>query len=92
MKGRSGNDGTEPDWRLTDQETYLSGVTLARREWTPNRPDWDHDHCSFCWAKFGRGADAELRQGWTTHDEYYWICDRCFDDFRGRFNWIVAEV
>jgi hypothetical protein len=83
---------SEPDWRLTDQETYLTGVTLRRAAWKQSAPHWDHDHCSFCWAKFAELDDPEiLREGWTTSDEYYWICDSCFEDFRERFLWVLAE-
>jgi hypothetical protein len=41
----------DPDWRLQGQEKYLGGVTLVRRRWQQQRPDWDHDHCEFCGAK-----------------------------------------
>src|SRR3954470_16024193 len=74
---------SDPDWRLTGQHQYLSGVTLVRHQWRESRPGWDHDHCEFCLAKFGdeRLPDV-LREGWTTPDEYRWICDTCFSDFR----------
>jgi hypothetical protein len=82
----------ENDWRLHGQERYLTGVTLSRRRWRESRPGWDHDHCQFCNAKFaafeGQGI---LLQGWTTPDEYHWVCDACFADFRDRFAWRVIE-
>lgn len=80
----------EDDWRLQGQERYLKGATLCRRRWHAPRPSWDHDHCEFCWAKFTKAADM-LREGYTTEDSYYWICDRCFEDFRVQFEWTVAE-
>ncbi len=79
---------SDPDWRLTGQERYLSGVTLVRRQWRQSHPGWDHDHCEFCFAKFG---DERLREGWTTPDEYRWICDACFSDFKDQFNWNIQE-
>jgi hypothetical protein len=75
------------DWRLQNQESYLTGSTLFRRHWRQSRPHWDHDHCEFCGAKFSAASD-DLQEGWTTEDEYRWICDTCFSDFRERFGWI----
>jgi hypothetical protein len=84
---------SDQDWRLADQDKYLSGVTLARRQWRESRPGWDHDHCEFCFAKFGdeRLPDV-LREGWTTPDEYRWICDICFGDFKAQFDWRIQEI
>ena len=83
---------SDHDWRLMGQQKYLTGATLVRRRWRQSRPHWDHDHCEFCGAKFAddRLADA-LHEGWTTPDEYRWICDGCFHDFRERFGWNVHE-
>jgi len=81
---------TEHDWRLQGQEKYLAGLTLAHREWRQTRPNWDHDHCEFCWATFGGVSyGTALRAGWTTPDEYRWICDVCFADFKDRFGWQI---
>jgi len=63
--------------------------------WRPYRQrsaTWDHDHCEFCWADFALPTllpDA-LHAGYATEDEYRWICERCFNDFRHRFAWHVA--
>ena len=43
---------TMTDPRITNQKTYLLGVALAKKAWVRPAPDWDHDHCAFCWAKF----------------------------------------
>jgi hypothetical protein len=33
-----------------------------------------------------------LRAGYTTADNYHWVCPRCFADFRERFRWrLVGE-
>jgi hypothetical protein len=83
---------SEPDWRLRGQQKYLRGLGLVRRRWSQTREGWDHDHCQFCWAKFATTADADaLHEGWTTRDEYWWICDVCFNDFQGQFCWTVTE-
>jgi hypothetical protein len=84
----------EPDWRLEGQERYLHGAVLHHRPYRrpPNNPNWDHDHCSFCWAKFMvEDYPDVLDEGYCTQDEYHWICDQCFKDFKERFNWAVEE-
>ena len=80
------------DWRLLGQEKYLKGKALAYRRWKRPRPDWDHDHCEFCGAKFMEEPDADtLQEGYCTLDEYHWICPECFRDFREMFGWQVVE-
>lgn len=82
------------DWRLQGQERYLSGVTLTYRRYRryPKDPDWDHDHCSFCWAKFMvEDYPDVLHDGYCTLDDYHWICTNCFADFHERFGWTVVE-
>jgi hypothetical protein len=71
---------------LQGQEKYLTGVTLVRRQLRQSRPDWDHDHCEFCGVKFG-SQEASQQEGWTTPDEYRWICDACFSGFKDQFDW-----
>jgi len=78
----------DSDWRLQGQEKYLSGAILRRSEYHPPRENWDHDHCEFCSAKFQRGVGtAALSEGYCTVDEYRWICDKCYEDFKVRFKW-----
>ena len=56
------------DWRLQGQERHLTGAQLKWRAWMQLRVDWDHDHCEFCWAKFGPAelAHDSLTEGWST--------------------------
>ena len=76
------------DWRLAGQERFLAGAALHWSEWHRPRPDWDHDHCAFCWAKFKEEPEPEvLHAGYTTEDGYYWVCPACFREFRERFGW-----
>ena len=80
---------------MSDQEAYLSGVTLLRRTYrtNPDNPTWDHDHCAFCQAKFMvEDIPDVLHEGYATADDYHWICDICFGDFKDRFRWIVTPV
>jgi hypothetical protein len=82
------------DWRLTNQENYLKGVTLVHRKYNQSieNPNLDHDHCCFCWAKFSLFDDPEfLKEGYATTDGYHWICSQCFEDFKDRFQWAAHE-
>jgi hypothetical protein len=76
------------DWRLRNQQKFLQGVPLVFQQYAPASVDNDHDHCEFCFAKF-MNADLPdvLRSGYTTADQYRWICTTCFKDFVGIFHW-----
>lgn len=81
----------DDDWRLQGQEAYLQGVTLRWSDWVLQRPDWDHDHCEFCFAKFtDRDWPDVLHSGYVTSDRQRWICEKCFNDFAERFQWKVV--
>ena len=78
------------DWRLTNQEKYLKGITLQLKKYKRYRDDWDHDHCEFCWEKFSEKLNkAVLSEGYATEDNYRWICIRCFEDFKDLFGWNI---
>jgi len=78
----------ENDPRLAIDNTFLSEFTWENKRWTQTRENWDHDHCEFCGAKLMDIDSSDvLREGFTTPDEYYWICKTCFEDFREKFNW-----
>ena len=84
----------EADWRLRKQENYLKGVTLVHRRYrrNPSDPAWTHDHCAFCWATFMvEDYPDVLHQGYATDDDYHWICEKCFSDFKDMFGWTVVE-
>ncbi len=83
MKQADGTDG-----RLTNQRDYLLGRRLIWADFVPT-PRWDHEHCAFCWAKFG---EYWQHTGYCTLDRYYWICEQCFRDFREEFHWIVEDA
>lgn len=84
----------QSDWRLTVQERFLKGVTLVHRRYRryAKNSDWDHDHCAFCSAKFMvEDLPDVLHQGYCTSDDYHWICETCFEDFKKMFAWSVIE-
>jgi hypothetical protein len=77
------------DWRLQGQERFLQGVMLRKKQYRRYRNDWDHDHCEFCGAKFSED-EKDLHVGYVTIDDYHWICENCFEDFKNKFKWIVT--
>jgi hypothetical protein len=84
----------QTDWRLRGQSKYLQGVTLVHRLYRryPKNPNWDHDHCDFCFATFTMEDYPDtIHRGYATEDDYYWICERCFEDFKGTFEWKIIE-
>ncbi len=80
------------DWRLQGQEKYLKGVTLRFKTYSKYREDWDHDHCEFCQTKFMESNHLDmLHEGYSTEDNYHWICSICFNDFKDMFEWNVVS-
>lgn len=77
------------DWRLTNQRDYLLKRRLKKCCFA-DFPQKDHEHCSFCWEKFGHGKDM-LQNGYCTEDNYHWICEECFEDFKEMFHWELIE-
>lgn len=75
------------DWRLQGQEKYLKGVVLQRKKYQRYRENWEHDHCEFCGAKFTESTSDARHIGYSTLDNYHWICDGCFNDFKDWFEW-----
>jgi hypothetical protein len=82
------------DFYLKDRGSDLKDATLHRRNYFLWQPNWDHDHCEFCATTFlvpgyaPEDSDVE-REGWTTDDEYEWVCDQCFRWLRDQFKWKV---
>jgi hypothetical protein len=77
------------DWRLLDQESYLKRATLRRSRYTC-APERDHDHCEFCGTKFSMRSE-DTHEGYSTLDDYYWICVQCYNDFVKLFEWTLAD-
>lgn len=72
------------DWRLMGQEKYLKNKDLYHIYYNQNK---NNGHCAFCTKKFS----SQYQIGYCTEDYYYWICEKCFDDFKDLFNWRVLE-
>jgi len=82
----------EDDWRLDLARTpeFYAQFEWEFKKWTQTRSNWDHDHCEFCREKI---YDTEKKKvtndGWTNRDDYHWICDDCFKDFKQEFKWKI---
>ena len=77
------------DWRLTDQMDCLYKATLIKAKFRKTGSN-DHEHCEFCWEKFGEENGA-LHIGYCTCDRYRWICEQCYNDFKELFNWELVD-
>ena len=79
------------DYRLTNQEKYLKGITLERNKYKRYRDGWDHDHCEFCRGKFSKSLnETELSEEYATEDNYRWVCKQCFEDCKDLFGWVIT--
>jgi hypothetical protein len=82
------------DWRRTSPGA-AHGTRFIWRDYTAPGPDWDHDHCLFCWATFvPRTDEGKEWLGQDHHTIYFdgyatiephehgfgWVCQRCFND------------
>lgn len=77
------------DWRLNGQEAYLSEVKLKHISFSDRRDkNSDHEHCEFCWEKISEYPDT-LSAAYCTEDEYHWVCETCFADFKEKFRWKI---
>jgi len=75
------------DWRRQGQEIDLKGCAFAWRRYAAPSPQWDHDHCEFCWSKFMVGPNAPtdaLAEGYRAQaaDSRRWVCRQRFEDFK----------
>lgn len=69
------------DWRIMGQDKYLKGKIFEKKYFKGS----DHNHCEFCWKKFGLG-DNDLKSGYSSEDGKFWICEDCFKDFSKLFD------
>jgi hypothetical protein len=79
------------------QERFLQGAELVHKPYRAWNKDWEQDHCAFCTRKFveaGRSQGDAVTIGYAAvgrgpegQDDYHWVCEACFADFRHRFQW-----
>lgn len=72
------------DWRR-DGNDGLRNTRWFWSTWKAPRPDWDHEHCEFCMAKFSETMPDTLREGYCMLGTDRWICADCFADFKAEF-------
>jgi len=77
------------DWRINGDQQYLYGKTLKKTTFEKTVKN-DHEHCELCWEKFSND-DGDAHNGYCTMDNYYWICEDCFNDFCGLFDWTILQ-
>jgi hypothetical protein len=61
---------SEADWRLENLRRFR-GATFRRSEYSPPTPQWDHDHCEGCFAKFANFNGPEVLYEGYVHAEPY---------------------
>jgi len=84
----------ERDWRLdiAEEPSFFAKFTWKNTKWTQTRDNWNHDHCEFCGAEISDLSGKDIfNNGWTTEDEYYWVCDKCFNDFKDLYQWNLSK-
>ena len=75
----------DDDWRLRGQEKYMMNMKFHFATYPVDEDETEHDHCEFCWQKIGYGNDA-IKEGYVSSDNYRWVCENCFSDFKEKFN------
>ena len=78
------------DWRITGQEDFLMHQSLIKTSYDKD----DHEHCIFCWHKFMKDSANVSNcssDGYCTTDGEYWICNKCYNDFKTAFDWNVID-
>ena len=75
------------DWRLTDQMDYLFKADLLHMPYIKLSETLDHDHCEFCWYKIQESSELF----YCTTDKNFWICEKCYNDFKDMFQWRVLD-
>jgi hypothetical protein len=91
------NHENPKQWRI-ENANHLRGVRLKLRRYNRRSENWDHDHCSACWAKFAEFNGPEIQhEGYATwHDYglgagYEWVCRKCFDDLKDDLGWTASS-
>jgi hypothetical protein len=80
-------------WRI-DNAKQLKGLQLQPQRYAKWSENWDHDHCTACWAKFAEFEGADIQhEGYATCEDYpkgaryEWVCKSCFDDLKVEMQW-----
>jgi hypothetical protein len=74
------------DWRLMGQIRYLFKRDFFYAYYEKDE-DWDHHHCAFCTKRI----DDQEKKFYCTNDQYYWLCEKCYNDFKDMFQFRLLE-
>jgi hypothetical protein len=66
---------------------YLVEEKLLHIHYKAYDETWDHDHCAFC----SYLIEDKSQLFYCTEDEYYWVCEECFNEFKDMFKWQVLD-
>jgi hypothetical protein len=89
----------EPDdWRLLNAKQHLEGATFRLKPYRTKNAEWDHDHCTGCWARFaGSNIPDAFQEGYAVTsdykhgEDYVWICAECFAALKEQLGWRLVE-
>lgn len=62
-------------------------IVLSKHPFEDYKDGWEHEHCEFCSDRI----DKNTSSAYSTNDNYHWICETCYNDFKEMFEWIVKE-
>ena len=75
------------DSRLNGQEKYLINAHLIQNS-CQEEPS-KQKYCEFCMKKMV--FNSEYEKCYATKDRKYWICEKCFEDFKDMFNFRLLK-
>ena len=80
------------DWRLRGQEEYMKNIKFQYVKFTSQESLSLHTQCEFCWHKFmenPEGVKDCSGYGYRSLNRRYWVCEKCFEDFKKMFCWSI---
>ncbi|MBO7485312.1 MAG: hypothetical protein J6T84_04560 [Spirochaetaceae bacterium] len=75
------------DSRLNGQERYLINAHLIQSNCQEESSK--QKHCEFCMKEIV--FKSEYEKWYATKDRKYWICEKCFEDFKDMFNFRLLK-
>ena len=80
------------DKRWHGQDEIFANAKLHYHDFPQNK---EHQHCEFCYILFSsletdinKGA---VKEGYSTLDNEWWVCEKCFNDFDHMMTWTVVK-
>jgi hypothetical protein len=85
------------DYRLDSIKPWMEKLTWHYSPYKQPSPDWDHDHCIFCWRRLAEPTAGfnDADDGFADDGDYHWMCAECFrdlfDHLKDRLQWDLRE-